>query len=98
MNRLSDDTKSDSIFGLQGRVAIVTGAASGYGRATAELLARFGVHVVACDIDESALDETMVPFSFRHHDAKSIRRALSQDDSASECLGITVALDLQVGI
>ncbi len=38
---------------LQGRVAIVTGANSGIGRATARLFAREGAKVVCCDIQES---------------------------------------------
>ena len=38
-------------FGLEGKIAIVTGAASGIGRATAELLARTGAAVTAIDID-----------------------------------------------
>ncbi|MEU5535361.1 SDR family NAD(P)-dependent oxidoreductase [Streptomyces sp. NPDC020362] len=37
--------------GLQGKVAIVTGAASGLGRATALALARAGAHVVVADLD-----------------------------------------------
>ena len=37
------------------RVAVVTGAASGIGRATAELLVREGARVVAVDLDESGL-------------------------------------------
>lgn len=40
---------------MDGRVAIVTGAASGIGRATSELLARAGASVVAQDIDQDAL-------------------------------------------
>jgi len=39
---------------LQGKVAIVTGADSGIGRATARLLAREGAKVVCCDIQETA--------------------------------------------
>src|SRR6185369_17229459 len=38
---------------LTGKVAIVTGANSGIGRATARLFAREGAAVVCCDIQES---------------------------------------------
>lgn len=38
-------------YGLQGKVALVTGAASGIGRATAELFAGAGARVVASDAD-----------------------------------------------
>src|SRR5215475_3135446 len=38
---------------LQGKVAIVTGANSGIGRATARLFAREGARVVCCDIQET---------------------------------------------
>src|SRR5437588_1809836 len=37
------------------RVAVVTGAAAGIGRATALLLASRGTHVIACDSDEAPL-------------------------------------------
>jgi NAD(P)-dependent dehydrogenase (short-subunit alcohol dehydrogenase family) len=41
-------------YGLQGKVALVTGAASGIGRATAELFARGGARVAACDVNAEA--------------------------------------------
>ena len=41
---------------LSGRVALVTGAAQGVGRACAVALARAGCHVAACDEDGGALD------------------------------------------
>src|SRR3954447_19286283 len=41
-------------YGLRDRVVLVTGAASGIGRATAELLAGMGAAVVASDIDADA--------------------------------------------
>lgn len=39
-----------------GKVALVTGAASGIGRATAERLAREGAQVLACDINAALLE------------------------------------------
>lgn len=43
---------------FRGRVAVVTGAASGIGRAAAEKLAARGARVVAVDVDELALNWT----------------------------------------
>jgi 2,3-dihydro-2,3-dihydroxybenzoate dehydrogenase len=43
-------------MGFPGRVAMVTGAASGIGRATAMALAQAGVRVALCDIERAPLD------------------------------------------
>jgi NAD(P)-dependent dehydrogenase (short-subunit alcohol dehydrogenase family) len=40
---------------LRGKVAVVTGAANGIGRATAELFAREGARLVITDVDEAGL-------------------------------------------
>jgi len=42
--------------GLDGRLCLVTGAASGIGRATAELLAGEGAHLALWDLDEAGLE------------------------------------------
>ncbi len=44
---------------LHGKRAIVTGASSGIGRASARLFAAEGARVIADDVDESALEETV---------------------------------------
>src|SRR4051812_42684283 len=44
---------------LEGKIAIVTGAASGIGRATAQKLAAEGAAVVLGDIDEAGLEQAV---------------------------------------
>jgi len=46
------------IRNLNGRIALVTGAASGIGRETALALGRRGAGLVICDLDEQGLGET----------------------------------------
>ena len=44
---------------LAGRVAVVTGAGSGIGRALSQALAREGMRIAAADVDEAGLAETI---------------------------------------
>jgi len=45
-------------FSLAGRVAVITGAASGIGRETARVLAEAGAQIVISDVNEAGLEET----------------------------------------
>jgi NAD(P)-dependent dehydrogenase (short-subunit alcohol dehydrogenase family) len=48
--------KAAELFDVTGRVAFITGAASGLGLAMTEVLARNGARVVMADLDEASLD------------------------------------------
>ncbi len=48
----------DKLFDLSGRVAVVTGAASGLGRAIAIGLARFGADLALADVNDVGMAET----------------------------------------
>ena len=56
---------------FDGKVAIVTGAASGMGRATAQLLASEGATVVGIDLNAEGLDETGLESQLRDVTSRS---------------------------
>lgn len=57
---------------LESKVAVVTGAASGIGRATATLLAREGMRVVVADIDTSGLGAIADELTAAGHDVVAV--------------------------
>jgi NAD(P)-dependent dehydrogenase (short-subunit alcohol dehydrogenase family) len=74
-----------AIEDLSGRVAVVTGAASGIGRATAEALAAEGARVVLADIEEKALDAVVRAMTDAGHDVLGVTCDVS-DGASMEAL------------
>jgi rhamnose utilization protein RhaD (predicted bifunctional aldolase and dehydrogenase) len=93
--------KAKSAGGLAGQIALVTGAASGIGRATAEHFLELGAHVVLVDRSEQALDAAASELRKRFaskvsHRLADVTRPADVEaavDHAAECFG---GLDLVV--
>ena len=76
---------------FQEKVALITAAASGIGRATADIMTREGAVVVAVDNNEERLDRTVA--SLREAGARAHRRLCNALDEAD--VDATVASVLQ---
>jgi NAD(P)-dependent dehydrogenase (short-subunit alcohol dehydrogenase family) len=74
---------------LQDKVAIVTGAASGIGRATVTLFAREGARLVLNDIDASGLETVRSELAAPH--ALAVAGDLTREDTARRIAGEAVS-------
>lgn len=85
---------------LGGRVAIVTGAAGGIGRATALRLAADGARVVASDLKDAAIDETAAAVEAAGGEAIAVPHDVTRSDDwarvVAEAHGRFGALDVLV--
>jgi NAD(P)-dependent dehydrogenase (short-subunit alcohol dehydrogenase family) len=76
---------------IKGKVAVVTGGASGIGRSTGALLASRGMKVVLADIEQGALDGAVAQLRGRSLDVSGVRTDVSKFDSMSNLLRETLA-------
>ena len=78
---------------LAGRVAVVTGASRGIGRATAEAMARAGAHVVIAARDRAALESVSGSIREAHGLATPVPADVSRADDVDALLfGATCVL------
>jgi NAD(P)-dependent dehydrogenase (short-subunit alcohol dehydrogenase family) len=77
-------------FNLEGKVALVTGAANGLGATFAEALAEAGADVVCSDIDAEGLKETVRRIERIGQKALAVLCDVSKEDEVKNMLKVTV--------
>ena len=78
-----------SIFDLSGKVALVTGGGSGFGRAYCEGLAEYGADVACCDIIEERAEKTVELVEKFGHRAIAITADVSKPDEIEHMVNQT---------
>ncbi|HET7829196.1 MAG TPA: SDR family oxidoreductase [Candidatus Limnocylindrales bacterium] len=86
--RTAPDPGGDGV--LRGRIALVTGAASGLGAATARLLAASGMRVVVADLAEPAARTVTDGIAAFGGDARPVALDVSDEGSAAAAVAATV--------
>lgn len=76
---------------LQGKTAIITGAASGFGRSTAMSFAREGAQVVVADLQAEAGQALVSELQQQGHPALFLHCDVSREDSVQALVQATVA-------
>jgi NAD(P)-dependent dehydrogenase (short-subunit alcohol dehydrogenase family) len=74
-----------------GKVAVVTGGASGIGNAVAERLAQEGMRVVLADVEEAALDDAVVKLRQQEHEVIGVLTDTSKLESVTALKARVVA-------
>jgi NAD(P)-dependent dehydrogenase (short-subunit alcohol dehydrogenase family) len=77
-------------YDFQGQVALVTGASSGMGLATAQAFAQAGAAVVLADIDENTLRAATDDLTAAGHQAIGVTCDVSDEDQVAEMVERTV--------
>src|ERR671921_834884 len=75
---------------LRGKSAVVTGAAKGIGRATAELFAREGALLVLTDVDEAGLGELRERLAGEDIEVETVVGDVSRPEDAKRMIGVAV--------
>jgi 2-deoxy-D-gluconate 3-dehydrogenase len=90
------DDSIAQLLSLDGKVALVTGAATGIGESIATVLAAAGAHVVVTDIDVDGAAKVAAAIEERGHRADAVH--LDVTDEASARAGVTAAVESGGGL
>lgn len=82
--------QDNKLFDLTGKVAIVTGGASGIGKATALLLAQYGAHICIGDYDLEKAQQTALEINTLGAKAIAVRCDVLQDSDLENLVQTTV--------
>ncbi len=85
-----------SMFDLHGRTALVVGAGSGIGQASAEGLAVFGAHVVCADVNLPAVETTAQQIQEAGGQARALRLDMRDSQKIAEALSQAGAVEVLV--
>ncbi|HEX2729897.1 MAG TPA: SDR family NAD(P)-dependent oxidoreductase [Rubrobacteraceae bacterium] len=84
------------MFDLTGKTALVVGAGSGIGEASAQGLAAFGARVVCADVNAEAADGTAGEIKSRNGEADALQLDMTSAESVREAVGSVGVPDVLV--
>src|SRR3712207_897298 len=85
------DRSAKGLGRLQGKSAIVTGAAKGIGRATAEVFASEGARLAITDVDEAGLARLQEQLASNEAETEAVVGDVSVPEEARRMIGACVA-------
>jgi NAD(P)-dependent dehydrogenase (short-subunit alcohol dehydrogenase family) len=86
----------DRLFNLDGKVAVVVGAASGIGKATAGLLAEAGADVIVADHDKAGADTVVSSLVGQGGQASSAGVDVTQEESVQDLFASRDTVDIVI--
>jgi NAD(P)-dependent dehydrogenase (short-subunit alcohol dehydrogenase family) len=85
-----------SMFNIEDKTALVVGAGSGIGEASAHGLAAFGARVVCADMDADAAENTATEIGSERGEAEALQLDITDPDSISAAVGSVGVPDVLV--